>query len=139
MFFPSYFIKEIEKCFPRVLIRYRTTRGSLGELQIHVETLALWTRVPTSISRSPKHPAVFLSLYGNMENVFYLLNRNTAFNQSNSRFQNVILLIYIAFCTFRIGTTQVGVELQGLETSMYEYIDIANTKFCNIYIYLYVD
>ena len=43
-------------------MRYRNTReGS-------VETLALRASVPTSISRSPKLPFVFLELYGNTEN-----------------------------------------------------------------------
>ena len=36
-------------------------------------------RVPTSISRSPKLPLVFLLLYGNTENVFYFLNYKHGF------------------------------------------------------------
>ena len=46
--------------------------------QNSVETLALRSSVPTSISRSPKLPFVFLELYGNMENwCFLFLKRNT--------------------------------------------------------------
>ena len=73
VFYTGYFIKEIENISPRVPIRYRNTRGSLaGELEM--AWIALWARVPTSISRSPKLPLVFLLLYGNTENVFYFLN-----------------------------------------------------------------
>ena len=41
-------------------MRYRNTRGSLGELEIALETLALQARIPTAISRSSKLPLVFL-------------------------------------------------------------------------------
>ena len=41
-------------------MRYRNTRGSLGELEIALETLALRARIPTTISRSSKLPLVFL-------------------------------------------------------------------------------
>ena len=34
VFYTGYFIKEIENIFSRVPIRYRNTRGSLGELEI---------------------------------------------------------------------------------------------------------
>ena len=34
VFYTGYFIKEIENISPRVYIRYRNTRGSLGELEI---------------------------------------------------------------------------------------------------------
>ena len=57
VFYMGYFIKEMENISPPVFpcIRYRNTRGSLGELEIvSVETLASRARVPTSISRSPK-------------------------------------------------------------------------------------
>ena len=53
VFYTGYFIKEIENIFSSVYISYRNTRGSLGELEI------AW-KVPTSISRSPKLPLVFL-------------------------------------------------------------------------------
>ena len=55
VFYTGYFIKEIENISspPRVPIRYRNTRESLEELEI------AWN-VPTSISRSPKLPLVFL-------------------------------------------------------------------------------
>ena len=55
VFYTGYFIKEIENIFPRVSVRHRNTRGSLEELEIAWKAL-----VPTSISRSPKLPLVFL-------------------------------------------------------------------------------
>ena len=50
------FLKEI---FSRFLSSYRITRESLGELEKAVETLASRS-CSHSISRSPKHPLVFL-------------------------------------------------------------------------------
>ena len=58
-----YFIKEIENIFPGVPIRYRLYviySWNFGRAQNSVETLVLRARVPTSISRSPKLPLVFL-------------------------------------------------------------------------------
>ena len=59
-----YFIKEIENIFPGVPIRYRLYviySWNFGRAQNSVETLVLRARVPTSISRSPKLPLVFLN------------------------------------------------------------------------------
>ena len=53
VFYTGYFIKEIENISPHVPIRYRNTSESLEELEI------AWN-VPTSVSRSPKLPLVFL-------------------------------------------------------------------------------
>ena len=55
VFCMGYYIKETANICSRVPIRYRNSRGSLEELEI-----ALRARVPTSISRSPKLPLVFL-------------------------------------------------------------------------------
>ena len=52
VFYTGYFIKEIENIFSHSW-KFGRTRNS-------VETLALRARVPTSISRSPKLPLVFL-------------------------------------------------------------------------------
>ena len=41
-------LKEIENIFSRVPIRYRNTRGSLGELENCVETPAARTRVSST-------------------------------------------------------------------------------------------
>ena len=61
VFYTGYFIKEIENISPRVPIRYRNTRGSLGELEI------AWKHSPyvlvfplLYISRFPKLSLVFL-------------------------------------------------------------------------------
>ena len=59
-FLDGLFYERNRKHFSRVPIRYRNTRGSLEDLEIAWETLALQARVPNSISHSPKLPLVFL-------------------------------------------------------------------------------
>ena len=83
-----------------VPIRYRNTRGNLGELEIAWKTLALRARVSTSISRSPKLPRVlltFYTLYGNRGNVFYFLNINK-FNDTIKWFSTNKLMYYYKSC-----------------------------------------
>ena len=47
VFYTSYFINKIENNFSRVPIRYRNTRGSLGEREIEVGTRARRASVST--------------------------------------------------------------------------------------------
>ena len=53
------FLKEIENMYSVFLSSYRNTRGSLGEFEKTVETLACGS-CSHSISRSPKLPLVYL-------------------------------------------------------------------------------
>ena len=68
VFYTGYFIKEIENISPRVPIRYRNTRGSLGELDIAFVINFSFSQTSTRVSITVwKHGKCFLFLkqYGN--------------------------------------------------------------------------
>ena len=68
VFYTGYFIKEIENIFSRVPIRYRNTRGSLGELDIAFVINFSFSQTSTRVSITVwKHGKCFLFLkqYGN--------------------------------------------------------------------------
>ena len=64
VFYTGYFIKEIENIFPRVPIRYRNTRGSLGELE------TTWKHSPYGLM----FPLQFLTLPANCHALVFLYN-----------------------------------------------------------------
>ena len=94
-----YFIKEIENISPRVPIRYRNTRESLGELEIawkhtrpadscshfNFSFSQTSTRVSTSISRSPKLPLVFPLQFLVLSNFHSCFHFNFSFSQTFTR------------------------------------------------------